>query len=131
MSLCISPCESAFFQCINVGDSQGGDKSADAPECEWGILNEFAKLNGPWVKENYFNVKNDKKHGKHIEFNAEPWGAFALRKHATFVGRFFGWVATSFFSKQYAHSEHDATKSKGDNGLHNNGNVIFEHECSW
>lgn len=91
-------------------------------------LEQAFKADCPGIHEDDFDIEDDEKHRNEVEFHAETRLAVAYGEHSTFVGGVFDDAAFAGLPDEDAEKERDPSESAGGDRLHEDGQVVFEHD---
>jgi len=111
------PVQSAFLECIDVGDGEESCETGHAPKNHCAFGDEILEAHRPRIHEDDLDIEDDEEHGDEVELDAEARGPFSDGEHAALVRCFLGVVMGAFFAEENAESEGCARKTNGGEGL--------------
>jgi len=116
------PAQGAFFQDVDIGDSEDADETEHAPE-EGGVTggDEVPEDDGPGVHEHDFDVENDKEHSHEVKLYTKTCLGVPHRKHPALVGGVFDHIFGTAFTQDDAEQQGDPGETGGDDELHQYG----------
>lgn len=122
------PVKGAFFQGVDVSDSEDGGEASEAPEDHRAFLNHVSEDESPRVREDNFDVEDDEEHGDDVEFYTEARGALTDRKHSALVWSVLHFRITAFFTEENTEDESNGGEANRRERLEDDGKVVGQHD---
>lgn len=121
------PVEGAFFQGVDVSDSENGSEASEAPEDHCAFLDHVPEDERPRIREDNLDIENHEEHRDDVEFHAEAWGAFTDREHPALVWSVLHIRVTAFFTEKNTEDESNCGEANRSERLEDDGEVVGQH----